>query len=82
MAIETGRIRVQNRVVSLNYVIQNGDVITHNTHRHEPPVLYVPSPHLTSPHLMFHVSIHPFTHVCVISRILILCVVFVLFRVA
>ena len=42
MAIETGRITVGGKRVPLDYKIANGDVITHSTHRHEPPVLDTP----------------------------------------
>ena len=42
-AIATGRIRVHGRAVALEHRIANGDVITHSTHRHEPPVLARPA---------------------------------------
>ncbi|KAJ3120581.1 hypothetical protein HK100_012740 [Physocladia obscura] len=37
-AITAGKISVNNEKASLNYVIRNGDLISHSTHRHEPPV--------------------------------------------
>jgi len=37
-AMETGQVVVNGRVVGPNYVLKNGDLISHTTHRHEPPV--------------------------------------------
>lgn len=37
-AIQLGRIKVKGRVVNADYVIQDGDWVTHECHRHEPPV--------------------------------------------
>lgn len=37
-AIQSGRITVNERIVSPDAVVQNGDLIVHKTHRHEPPV--------------------------------------------
>lgn len=41
-AIVTGRINVNGKSVSTNYLLKNGDVICHTVHRHEPPVPYEP----------------------------------------
>ena len=41
-AIVTGRIVVNNKKVSTDYLLKNGDVICHTVHRHEPPVPYDP----------------------------------------
>eukprot|EP01084_Bolivina_argentea_P248491 415688_1 len=38
-AIINGKILVRDEKVALNYMIQNGDWITHFIHRHEPPIL-------------------------------------------
>lgn len=38
MAIETGRIRINKKFVTAEYLIRNGDKIYHLIHRHEPPV--------------------------------------------
>lgn len=38
MAIETGRITVNDEKVALDYKIKNGDLLKHSVHRHEPPV--------------------------------------------
>ncbi len=38
MAIEVGWITINGKKVSLDYILRNGDVLTHTTHRHEPPV--------------------------------------------
>ncbi|TYZ65349.1 hypothetical protein PybrP1_012673 [[Pythium] brassicae (nom. inval.)] len=37
-AIQSGRITVNERIVGPDTVINNGDLIVHKTHRHEPPV--------------------------------------------
>lgn len=37
-AIEEGRITVNNKQVSCDYQLKSGDHISHETHRHEPPV--------------------------------------------
>ncbi|RKP12199.1 pseudouridine synthase, partial [Piptocephalis cylindrospora] len=37
-AIQSGRIRVGGKETLEGYIVQNGDVITHDIHRHEPPV--------------------------------------------
>ncbi len=37
--IETGKIRVNGQIKPLNYLIKNGDRISHTKHRHEIPVL-------------------------------------------
>ena len=42
-AIRTGRITVNNKPVSIDYHLKNGDVICHTVHRHEPPVPYEPA---------------------------------------
>jgi 23S rRNA-/tRNA-specific pseudouridylate synthase len=38
-AILAGRIRVNNQRMSPDYIVREGDLLTHRTHRHEPPVL-------------------------------------------
>jgi hypothetical protein len=40
--IESGKIRVNDQVKSVDYIIKNGDKITHVKHRHEIPVLASP----------------------------------------
>jgi len=37
-AIETGKIKVNDKIVSPDYLLKNGDVVSHSIHRHEPPV--------------------------------------------
>ncbi|KAK8209829.1 pseudouridine synthase [Phyllosticta capitalensis] len=37
-SIEQGRIVVNGKQVPTNYIVQNGDLMSHTTHRHEPPV--------------------------------------------
>lgn len=37
-AIEEGRIIVNGKAVKPDYIIQNGDLVNHTVHRHEPPV--------------------------------------------
>ena len=37
-ALEMGLIRVNNRSVLPTYIIKDGDVLLHTSHRHEPPV--------------------------------------------
>ena len=37
-----GLIRVNDKVVSPNYVLRNNDIITSKTHRHELPVIGLP----------------------------------------
>lgn len=37
-AIETGKIKVNDKIVSPDYILKNGDVVSHSIHRHEPPV--------------------------------------------
>lgn len=41
-AIDNGMIRVNGNKVSCEYLLKNGDRITHTVHRHEPPVPYYP----------------------------------------
>lgn len=41
-AILDGMIRVNGNKVSCEYILKNGDRITHTVHRHEPPVPYYP----------------------------------------
>ena len=41
-AIETGMVVVNGKPASTTHVVQNGDVISHTLHRHEPPVTAVP----------------------------------------
>jgi hypothetical protein len=40
--IETGKIRVNGQIKSVDYVLKNGDKITHTKHRHEIPVIASP----------------------------------------
>ncbi|KAK7558763.1 pseudouridine synthase [Phyllosticta citricarpa] len=37
-SIEKGRIVVNGKQVPTNYIVRNGDLMSHTTHRHEPPV--------------------------------------------
>ncbi|KAJ3231260.1 RNA pseudouridylate synthase domain containing protein 2 [Chytriomyces hyalinus] len=37
-AIEAGKISVNHEQKSIDYVLRNGDLVSHSTHRHEPPV--------------------------------------------
>lgn len=37
-AIETGKVTVNGKTVSINQIVNNGDIICHTLHRHEPPV--------------------------------------------
>ncbi|KAK3332419.1 pseudouridine synthase [Cercophora scortea] len=37
-AMESGKVAVNNKTVGPDYVLRNGDLISHTTHRHEPPV--------------------------------------------
>ncbi|KAK8154355.1 pseudouridine synthase [Phyllosticta citrichinensis] len=37
-SIEKGRIVVNGKQVPTNYLVRNGDLMSHTTHRHEPPV--------------------------------------------
>jgi len=37
-AIDSGLVSVNGKTVGSSYVLKNGDVISHTTHRHEPPV--------------------------------------------
>lgn len=37
-AIHDGRIRINDEVISENYIIRSGDKLTHRSHRHEPRV--------------------------------------------
>ena len=41
-AIESGFIRVNNEISLPTRVLQHGDIISHLSHRHEPPVVYIP----------------------------------------
>ncbi|KFZ16753.1 hypothetical protein V502_04919 [Pseudogymnoascus sp. VKM F-4520 (FW-2644)] len=41
-AIETGMVVVNGKPASTNFVVKNGDVISHTLHRHEPPVTAAP----------------------------------------
>lgn len=41
-AIETGQVCVDGKAVSPNYVLQNGNLVSHTIHRHEPPVSATP----------------------------------------
>ncbi|KAI1826062.1 pseudouridine synthase [Xylaria intraflava] len=37
-AIETGQVCVNGKAVSPHYLLQNGDLVSHTIHRHEPPI--------------------------------------------
>ncbi|KAI5136245.1 hypothetical protein NEAUS07_1545 [Nematocida ausubeli] len=37
-AIEAGSIHVNAQSVDISYILKHGDLITHTTHRHEPPI--------------------------------------------
>jgi 23S rRNA-/tRNA-specific pseudouridylate synthase len=37
-AIQLGNVRVNNKIVSEDYLFKNGDLFIHRTHRHEPPI--------------------------------------------
>ncbi|KND01530.1 RluA family pseudouridine synthase [Spizellomyces punctatus DAOM BR117] len=37
-AICTGKILINNERISLDYVLRNGDLLSHSIHRHEPPI--------------------------------------------
>ena len=41
-AMETGQVAVNGKTVGPHYIMQNGDRISHTTHRHEPPVTAEP----------------------------------------
>lgn len=40
-AIRAGMIRVNGRMSTLDYSVRDGDVLTHLSHRHEPPVAWI-----------------------------------------
>jgi tRNA pseudouridine synthase 9 len=37
-AMESGQVAVNGKTVGPHYILQNGDLVSHTTHRHEPPV--------------------------------------------
>ncbi|KAK4240230.1 mitochondrial tRNA pseudouridine(32) synthase [Achaetomium macrosporum] len=37
-AMESGQVAVNGKTVGPHYILKNGDLISHTTHRHEPPV--------------------------------------------
>jgi tRNA pseudouridine synthase 9 len=41
LVIDSGKIKVNGKDVTRDYIIQNGDVLSHSVHRHEPPVLVI-----------------------------------------
>ncbi|KAF9582627.1 hypothetical protein BGW38_010956 [Lunasporangiospora selenospora] len=41
-AIKEGRIAINGEIVSKDYIVQNSDIVSHNSHRHEPPVTDLP----------------------------------------
>jgi tRNA pseudouridine32 synthase len=41
-ALASGKVAVNGKSIDLNYVIRNGDLVSHTTHRHEPPVTSEP----------------------------------------
>ena len=52
-------IRVNGNIVSCDYILKNGDKITHSVHRHEPPVPYYPISILDSTDTVFAVNKPP-----------------------
>ena len=45
-ALSSGRLAVNGHLVPPTYIVQQHDLITHLTHRHEPPVRILPPSHL------------------------------------
>lgn len=41
-AMESGQVAVNGKTVGPDYILKNGDLISHTTHRHEPPVTAEP----------------------------------------
>lgn len=41
-AMESGQVAVNGKTVGPHYVLKNGDLVSHTTHRHEPPVTAEP----------------------------------------
>ncbi|KAK1762349.1 pseudouridine synthase [Phialemonium atrogriseum] len=41
-AIDSGLVAVNGKIVGTNYILKNGDLISHTAHRHEPPVTAEP----------------------------------------
>ncbi|KAI1439132.1 RluA family pseudouridine synthase [Xylaria sp. CBS 124048] len=41
-AIETGQVCVNGKTVTPDYIVKNGDLVSHTIHRHEPPVSAAP----------------------------------------
>ncbi|KAL2128055.1 hypothetical protein VTI74DRAFT_9785 [Chaetomium olivicolor] len=41
-AMESGQVAVNGKTVGPHYIMKNGDLISHTTHRHEPPVTAEP----------------------------------------
>ncbi|KAL2022033.1 hypothetical protein VTK56DRAFT_6273 [Thermocarpiscus australiensis] len=41
-AMESGRVAVNGKTVGPHYILKNGDLVSHTTHRHEPPVTAEP----------------------------------------
>lgn len=41
-AMESGQVAVNGKTVGPHYILKNGDLVSHTTHRHEPPVTAEP----------------------------------------
>ncbi|KAK4447856.1 pseudouridine synthase [Podospora aff. communis PSN243] len=41
-AMISGQVRVNDKLVGPDYILQNGDLVSHTTHRHEPPITAEP----------------------------------------
>ncbi|KAK0707602.1 pseudouridine synthase [Lasiosphaeris hirsuta] len=41
-AMESGQVMVNSEPISPSYILKNGDLISHTTHRHEPPITAEP----------------------------------------
>ncbi|KAK3937412.1 mitochondrial tRNA pseudouridine(32) synthase [Diplogelasinospora grovesii] len=41
-AMESGQVAVNSKTVGPDYILQNGDLVSHTTHRHEPPITAEP----------------------------------------
>ncbi|KAK4126659.1 pseudouridine synthase [Parathielavia appendiculata] len=41
-AMESGQVAVNGKTVGPNHILKNGDLVSHTTHRHEPPVTAEP----------------------------------------
>ncbi|KAF9929941.1 hypothetical protein FBU30_001100 [Linnemannia zychae] len=41
-AIKDGRVKINGEVVDKDYIVRNSDIVSHDIHRHEPPVANLP----------------------------------------